>query len=390
MKKIALLILSLILPMTMMSAQDQKYTFERFGFKSKYIPVPTVFDETVTVMGNPSKGSYYFYIPSENFQIDVEVKFLEYGDANTPFAYYYIGSGVVGYRQYNKVILSSNAKLSDIAKGGGNSRSTPYDEKYHVNVLFGQVDGLQVNDMLTCDLYFIKNPTEQEKQAKLEQERAAQAAELATFRRDSINKVNLRRYIAGIDNVAIHNVIENIQNGYTKKNLNIGSRNPYSGQIPKEYKVYIYIDSRRTEVIWVDYKVLDDDLYDKYNDVYNDLDLRKNNAYKVDGVTYYAVGDGFVFEKKIRQSMLYGYGDIYIKKKKNSTTYRDQHYAKLDSSDIPQMILEQINSIIEEKGSYYLNYVFVNDTIVELKVSKYTGPVMGGTGASLYKEIYSK
>ena len=58
MKKIALLILSLILPVAMMSAQDQKYTFERFGFKSKYIPVPTVFDETVTVMGNPSKGSF--------------------------------------------------------------------------------------------------------------------------------------------------------------------------------------------------------------------------------------------------------------------------------------------------------------------------------------------
>ena len=174
MKKIALLILSLILPVAMMRAQDQKYTFERFGFKSKYIPVPTVFDETVTVMGNPSKGSYYFYIPSENFQIDVEVKFLEYGDEDTPFAYYYIGSGVVGNRQYNKVILSSNAKLSDIAKGGGNRRSTPYDEKYHVSVLFVQVNGMQVNDMLTCDLYFIKNPTEQEKQAKLEQERERQ------------------------------------------------------------------------------------------------------------------------------------------------------------------------------------------------------------------------
>ena len=174
MKKIALLILSLILPVAMMSAQDQKYTFERFGFKSKYIPVPTVFDETVTVMGNPSKGSYYFYIPSENFQIDVEVKFLEYGDEDTPFAYYYIGSGVVGNRQYNKVILSSNAKLSDIAKGGGNRRSTPYDEKYHVSVLFVQVNGMHVNDMLTCDLYFIKNPTEQEKQAQLEQEREQQ------------------------------------------------------------------------------------------------------------------------------------------------------------------------------------------------------------------------
>lgn len=170
MKKIALLILSLILPMAVTSAQDQKYTFERFGFKSEYIPAPTVFNETVTVMGNPSKGSYYFYIPSDNFQLDVEVKFLEYGDASTPFAYYYIGSGVVGNRQYNKVILSSNAKLSDIAKGGGNSRSTPYDDKYHVNVLFGQVNGMQVIDMLTCDLYFIKNPTEQEKQARLEQE----------------------------------------------------------------------------------------------------------------------------------------------------------------------------------------------------------------------------
>ena len=76
--------------MVMMSGQDQKFTFERFGFKSKYIPVPTVFNETVTVMGNPSKGSYYFYIPSDNFQIDVEVKFFRRGDADSPFAYYYI------------------------------------------------------------------------------------------------------------------------------------------------------------------------------------------------------------------------------------------------------------------------------------------------------------
>lgn len=174
MKKISLLISCLVLPMIMMSGQDKKFTFERFGFKSEYIPVPTVFNETVTVMGNPGKGSYYFYIPSDNFQIDVEVTFLENGDANAPFAYYYIGSGMVGNKQYNKVILSSNAKLSDIAKGGGNRRSTPYDEKYHVSVLFGQVNGMQVNDMLTCDLYFIKNPTEQEKQAQLEQEREQQ------------------------------------------------------------------------------------------------------------------------------------------------------------------------------------------------------------------------
>ena len=28
---------------------------------------------------------------------------------------------MVGYRQFNKILLSSNAKLSDIAKGNGNS-----------------------------------------------------------------------------------------------------------------------------------------------------------------------------------------------------------------------------------------------------------------------------
>ena len=174
MKKISLLILCLVLPIIMMSGQDKKFTFERFGFKSEYIPVPTVFNETVTVMGNPGKGSYYFYIPSDNFQIDVEVTFLENGDANAPFAYYYIGSGMVGNKQYNKVILSTNAKLSDIAKGCGNSIDTPFDEKYHVNVVLAQINGLQVNDMLTCDLYFIENPSEQEKQAKLEQEREQQ------------------------------------------------------------------------------------------------------------------------------------------------------------------------------------------------------------------------
>lgn len=174
MKKISLLILCLVLPIIMMSGQDKKFTFERFGFKSEYIPVPTVFNETVTVMGNPGKGSYYFYIPSDNFQIDVEVTFLENGDANAPFAYYYIGSGMVGNKQYNKVILSTNAKLSDIAKGCGNSIDTPFDEKYHVNVVLAQINGLQVNDMLTCDLYFIENPSEQEKQVKLEQERELQ------------------------------------------------------------------------------------------------------------------------------------------------------------------------------------------------------------------------
>ena len=81
-------------------------------------------------------------------------------------------STIVEFLQDKGIKISSdpNAKLSDIAKGGGNSRSTPYDDKYHVNVLFGQVNGMQVIDMLTCDLYFIKNPTEQEKQARLEQE----------------------------------------------------------------------------------------------------------------------------------------------------------------------------------------------------------------------------
>ncbi len=173
MKKILVLIICVICSNIVSSAQDKKYTFEKFGLKNELYPTPTIFNETITIMGNEQKGTYYIYIESENFKTDIVVKFFRYGDKSTPYSYYYLGDAAVGHKQYNKVLIATNSKLSDIANGNGNNIDTPFDDKYIVSVLFSKIQNSQVTDMLYCDFYFIKNQTEQEEQDKLMSERIA-------------------------------------------------------------------------------------------------------------------------------------------------------------------------------------------------------------------------
>lgn len=382
MKKISLLILCLVLPMVMMSGQDKKFTFERFGFKSEYIPVPTVFNETVTVMGNPGKGSYYFYIPSDNFQIDVEVTFLENGDANAPFAYYYIGSGMVGNKQYNKVILSTNAKLSDIAKGCGNSIDTPFDEKYHVNVVLAQINGLQVNDMLTCDLYFIENPSEQEKQVKLEQEQAKMAKEKA----DSIAAIEcIQEYTQRVDKSNIQSLVEDFEIEYYKKHTDMLRRDLYNGNntgsglfaynLEKEYEVYLYVDAQSLKAIKINRDVLDRNIW--YS---NEVSVNPKK-YEIDGVTYIVYGNGFVYKTEVKTNLYAGYsngGGFVVQKKKDKITYKEiigsssMGYIlgkEINSNDIPSIVSLKLDEILSENGKYEVEYIFADNTLLFLLVT---------------------
>lgn len=381
MKKISLLILCLVLPIIMMSGQDKKFTFERFGFKSEYIPVPTVFNETVTVMGNPGKGSYYFYIPSDNFQIDVEVTFLENGDANAPFAYYYIGSGMVGNKQYNKVILSTNAKLSDIAKGCGNSIDTPFDEKYHVNVVLAQINGLQVNDMLTCDLYFIENPSEQEKQVKLEQEQAKIAKEKA----DSIAAIErIQEYTQRIDKSNIQSLVEDFEIEYYKKHTDMLRRDLYNENhtgsglfaynLEKEYEVYLYLDAQSLKAIKINRDVLDRNIW--YS---NEVSVNPKK-YEVNGISYIVYGAGFIYKTEVKTNLYAGYsnGGIVVQKKKDKITYKEIIGSspvgyilgkEINSIDIPSIVSLKLDEILSENGKYEVEYIFADNTLLFLLVT---------------------
>lgn len=397
MKKISLLILCLVLPMVMMSGQDKKFTFERFGFKSEYIPVPTVFNETVTVMGNPGKGSYYFYIPSDNFQIDVEVTFLENGDANAPFAYYYIGSGMVGNKQYNKVILSTNAKLSDIAKGNGNSIDTPFDEKYHVNVLLTQINGLQVNNMLTCDLYFIENPSEQEKQVKLEQEQAKIAKEKA----DSIAVIErIQEYTRTIDENTIQSIVEAYEIEYYKRHAdelkyNFGGNHTgaFAGNLEQKHEIYLYVDGSHSVVpIKIDRDVLDREIW------YSNEVTTNPKKYEINGGTYIVYGNGFVYKTEVRTNLYAGYsnggiGGIVAQKKKDKIVYKEiigtspVGYIlgeEINSNDIPSIVSLKLDEILSENGKYEVQYIFADNTLLFLLVTTKQGTVV------VYRLLYDE
>lgn len=373
MKKVLLCALCVTLPI-IMCGQDESVSFERFGFKSKMVPTPTVINEKITVMGDSNKGMYYISIPSEDFLVDIVVEFFRNGDADTPFSYYYIGDGVIGNRQYNKVLLSMNSKLSEIIKGSGNDIDSPFDDRYHVSAVFTQIiDGVKVTDMQTCDFYFIRNMTAGEKQ-KLEEKKRK---ELEQKRKEEQERQRIDQFMTEEREADIIEKmrLKAVEKYYAKVEQEIEA---YGGSRYGEktfdmpYKAYVYIDFINVEIL----DIVNDDVVSALNSAY------APNSYDIGGRKFVKYGDGYVTEYKMKLDFPVQYGKkIKIRKTKADSkfyhNYRDYYIiysspVRVDMK-IPEIVRNKVSENVVKKGTYFLEYLVVDGDIVKFVVTDKKG-----------------
>ena len=137
-------------------------------------------------------------------------------------------------------------------------------------------------------------------------------------------------------------------------------------EVTADYKLLLYISQKECKPVRIDSEVLDDDLYRQYN-------TRINPSYTLNGITYYQVGAGFFFEKQFKHQMLCGRHTITIKKKKSEVVYYKGtgfYKTKVQEEDLPLVILNKIQSDITERGTYGIDYIFVNDSILRFNIHK--------------------
>lgn len=363
-----------------MCGQDESVSFERFGFKSKMVPTPTVINEKITVMGDSNKGMYYISIPSDDFLVDIVVEFFRNGDADTPFSYYYIGDGVIGNRQYNKVLLSTNSKLSEIIKGSGNDIGSPFDDRYHVSAVFTQIiDGVKVTDMQTCDFYFIRNMTAGEKQ-KLEEKKRK---ELEQKRKEEYERQRIEQFMTEEREAEIREkmrmkAVDYYRSKYALFERKIGVYSGY-GRLGEttfdmSYKACAYIDFINVEILTLD--VVSDDVMSALKSAYTP------NSYEIGGRKYVKYGDGYVTQYEIELGVPVQYGGKIKIRKTNSEckfyrTYRGALSSYVSTErvdmDIPKIVLDKVGETVVKKGTYYLEYLVVYGEVVKFVVTDKKG-----------------
>lgn len=213
----------------------------------------------------------------------------------------------------------------------------------------------------------IKIAQEQERQRQIEeQERARKAKEKA----DSLATVGkIKEYVEKIDSSIILTSIKKYNDEKYRKNA-IVLRNTllfknksglpvFSTYIEQYHSISLLIDSVATKVIGID----------------NPVQLSNKREYIVDGITYKPYKRGFVNEMHVKSKLYAGYSDgITMQRKKGNITYTgvtgDFADIEINKSDIPSIISSKLEELITADGKYRVEYVFVEDRILLLSITK--------------------
>lgn len=249
-------------------------------------------------------------------------------------------------------------------------------------------DGLSItfryNGYATFGAYFKKRLTAEEKRIREEQERARIAKEKADSiaavekaKADSLTAIGrIKESVEKIDSNSIRVSVKNYAEEYYRKNttslrlsLTFKNRNSlpiFSSYIEKEHKIFLYIDEDGTQILKID---------DKSFPMWNSSVFKNAKEYGFDGIAYKVYDNGFAYETEATSRLYAGYSNgIIMQKKKGNVTYKgvtgDYADKEIKKEEIPSLVASKLQELIKTDGKYRVEYVFAEDRILSLSITK--------------------
>ena len=133
----------------------------------------------------------------------------------------------------------------------------------------------------------------------------------------------------------------------------------FSTYIEQYHRISLLIDSVATKVIRIDTPV----------------QLSTKKEFIVGGITYKPYRNGFVNEMYVRSKLYAGYSNgIMMQKKKGNVTYKGvtSNYVdkEINKEEIPSLVASKLQELIKTDGKYRVEYVFAEDRILSLSITK--------------------
>ena len=249
-------------------------------------------------------------------------------------------------------------------------------------------DGLSItfryNGYATFGAYFKKRLTAEEKRIREEQERARIAKEKADSiaavekaKADSLTAIGrIKESVEKIDSNSIRVSVKNYAEEYYRKNttslrlsLTFKNRNSlpiFSSYIEKEHKIFLYIDEGGTQILKID---------DKSFPMWDSGVFKNAKEYGFDGIAYKVYDNGFAYETEATSRLYAGYSNgIIMQKKKGNVTYKgvtgDYADKEINKEEIPSLVASKLQELIKTDGKYRVEYVFTEDRILSLSITK--------------------
>ena len=249
-------------------------------------------------------------------------------------------------------------------------------------------DGLSItfryNGYATFGAYFKKRLTAEEKRIREEQERARIAKEKADSiaavekaKADSLTAIGrIKESVEKIDSNSIRVSVKNYAEEYYRKNttslrlsLTFKNRNSlpiFSSYIEKEHKIFLYIDEGGTQILKID---------DKSFPMWDSGVFKNAKEYGFDGIAYKVYDNGFAYETEATSRLYAGYSNgIIMQKKKGNVTYKgvtgDYADKEINKEEIPSLVASKLQELIKTDGKYRVEYVFAEDRILSLSITK--------------------
>lgn len=265
------------------------------------------------------------------------------------------------------------------------------------NVNGSPIFGAHFKKRLTAEEKQLREEHERERQRQLEeQERVRKAKEkadsLAAAEKaiaDSISIIKcIQEYTQTIEEneSIIQSIVEGYEIEYYKRHTEKLSRDLYNENstnswifacnLEKNHEVYVYVEGQHSFIpIKIDAEVLNRDIWYSNEVTYNP------KKYEVNGVTYIAYGNGFIYKTEVKTNLYAGYsgGGLAAHRKKDRITYNyiighstlgNILGRKIESQDIPSVISVELDDVLSEDGKYEIDYVFAQNTLLELTVTK--------------------
>lgn len=247
------------------------------------------------------------------------------------------------------------------------------------NVNGSPIFGAHFKKRLTAEEKQLREEQERERQRQLEeqererqrqieeQERARKAKEKA----DSLVAVGkIKKYVERIDSSIIWTSIKKYNDEKYRKNAivlrnTLSSKNKsglpvFSTYIEQYHRISLLVDSVATKVIRIDTPV----------------QLSTKKEYIVDGITYKPYNrNGFVNEMYVKSKLYAGYSNgIIMQRKKRNVTYKgvtgDYADKEINKEEIPSLVASKLQELIKTDGKYRVEYVFAEDRILSLSITK--------------------
>ena len=241
-----------------------------------------------------------------------------------------------------------------------------------------------VNGRPIFGAHFKKRLTAEEKRIREEQERARIAKEKADSiaavekaKADSLTAIDrIKKSVEKIDSNSIRVSVKNYAEEYYRKNttslrlsLTFKNRNSlpiFSSYIEKEHKIFLYIDEDGTQILKID---------DKSFPMWNFGVFKNAKEYGFYGIAYKVYDDGFVCETEATSRLYAGYSNgIIMQEKKGNVTYKgvtgDYADKEINNEEIPSLVASKLQELIKTDGKYRVEYVFAEDRILLLSITK--------------------